>query len=59
MSKQPEHLRQDQGVLEDPVRDLEEEDEDEALDDLEKAALAMGMDPSRMTEADGQPTELG
>lgn len=52
-------LPQDQGVLEDPIRPLDDEDEDEAMDDLEKAALELGISPERMTEMDGLPTELG
>ena len=52
-------LPQDQGIIEDPVRDLEDEDEDEALDDLEKAALALGISPERMTEMDGHQTDIG
>lgn len=59
MPSNDELLNQDQGVLDTPVRALSDEDEDEALDDLEKAALALGVNPERMTEADGQPTELG
>lgn len=59
MNKNPSQLPQDQGILEDPVRDLEGEDDDEAMDDLEKAALALGVSPERMMEADGVPTELG
>lgn len=59
MDKRPAQLPQDQGVLDEPVRPLDDEDEDEAMDDLEKAALALGVSPESMTEADGMPTELG
>lgn len=59
MNKRIEQSPQDQGVLSDPIRPLDDEDEDEAMDDLEKAALALGMSPERMTEADGVTTELG
>lgn len=53
------HLEQDQGVLHDPLGVLEEEDDEAAMDDLEKAARALGIDAERMTEMDGLPTELG
>lgn len=59
MNLKKSQLPQDQGILEEPVRALEGEDDDEAMDDLERAALALGVDPARMTEADGVPTELG
>lgn len=54
----PEYLRQDQGVLEEPVRELEEEDEDEALDELAAAAAALGVTPSQVAEPDGGVTEV-
>lgn len=50
--------QQDQGVLHEPLRDLEDEDEEAALDDLEKAALALGVDPKSVTEPDGGDTEI-
>lgn len=59
MPSNDEPLDQDQGVLDFPVRALSDEDKEEALDDLEKAALAMGVNPERMTEADGLPTDIG
>lgn len=59
MSSTPEHLKQDQGVLENPVRELEEEDEDEALDELAAAALALGVAPDHVNEPDGGITEVG
>lgn len=54
----PHDAPQDQGVLDEPVRDLDEEDEDAALDDLEKAALALGVDSRSLIEPDGGPTEI-
>lgn len=59
MSDTPEHLKQDQGVLEEPIRELEEEDEDEALDELAAAALALGVAPHHVEEPDGGVTEVG
>jgi hypothetical protein len=59
MNRRTVQLPQDQGVLDVPVRALEDEDEDEAMDDLEKAARALGLDPGAMVEIDGLPTELG
>lgn len=60
MGSKPDHLEeQDQGVLTNPVRELEEEDEDEALDELAAAALALGVSPDHVNEPDGEVTEVG
>lgn len=55
----PEHLDQDQGVLNEPIRELEDEDEEEALDELAEAAQALGVDRSQVSEPDGGVTEVG
>lgn len=50
---------QDQGVLDEPLRELDEEDEEGALDDLAAAALLLGVNIDTIAEADGEPTDIG
>lgn len=59
MNETSDHLKQDQGVLEEPIRDLEEEDEEAALDELAEAAQALGIRRSQVSEPDGGVTEVG
>lgn len=48
---------QDQGSLDEPIQEVEG-DEEEEMDDLYEAARLLGIDIARV-EADGHPTDVG